>query len=194
MVDPISAWRRLRTGSQRPLMSVRGRQETRPEGHPVATVFRCADTDIASEMVFGQLGGSLIDVSTWGHVLDTGVLGTLEYSVENLQAPLIVVLGHHGCAAMDAAVRAWRNAEFPHGASRLAIEQALSSIVRRGSISDSAGELASAHVVLVGMSLLERSPAIARRVDAGRCGIVCATIDDAGMVRPHAIFGPRGPE
>lgn len=192
MSDPMSAWQRLRAGNELFFLPVRGRQTTLHEGPPVAAVFRCADTDVASEMVFGQGWGGLIDVSTWGHVVDTGVLATMEHAVGTLEVPLIVVLGHHDCSAMRAAMRAWQNAELPDGASRVAIEQALTSIVRRGSAADSVAEVGCAHVVSVGMSLLERSPVIARRVDAGKCGIVCATTDDEGRVRAYATVGALG--
>ena len=192
MSDPMNAWQRLRTGNELFYLPVRGPQETLHQGAPVAAVFRCADTDFASEMVFGQSWGSLVDVSTWGHVVDTGVLATLEYAVDVLEVPLIVVLGHHDCPAMRAALRAWQTAELPEGASRAVIEQALSSIVRRGSVAGTADEIGSSHVVSVGMSLLERSPALAERVDAGLCGIVCATTDDDGRVRPYATVGALG--
>ncbi|MCB0941299.1 MAG: carbonic anhydrase [Mycobacterium sp.] len=192
MSDPMSAWQRLRAGNELFFVPTHGRQQTLHQGAPVAAVFRCADTDVASEVVFGQSWGSLIDVSTWGHVVDTGVLGTLEHAVDSLDVPLIVVLGHHNCGAMRAAMRAWQNAELPDGASRLAVEQALSSIVRLGSAADSADEVSSAHVVSVGMSLLERSPVIAQRVDASRCGIVCATTDHDGRVQAYATVGALG--
>ncbi|HNA51543.1 MAG TPA: carbonic anhydrase [Mycobacterium sp.] len=192
MSDPMSAWQRLRAGNELFFVPTQGRQQTLHQGAPVAAVFRCADTDVASEVVFGQSWGSLIDVSTWGHVVDTGVLGTLEHAVDALDVPLIVVLGHHNCGAMRAAMRAWQNAELPDGASRLAVEQALSSIVRLGSAAGSADEVSSAHVVSVGMSLLERSPVIAQRVDAGRCGIVCATTDHDGRVRAYGTVGALG--
>ena len=42
------------------------------------------------------------------------------------------------------------------------------------------------------MSLLERSPVIAQRVDAGRCGIVCATTDHDGRVRAYGTVGALG--
>jgi carbonic anhydrase len=192
MSDPMNAWQRLRAGNELFFLPVRGRQQTLHQGPPVAAVFRCADTDVASEMVFGQSWGSLLDVSTWGHVVDTGVVATLEHAVETLEVPLIVVLGHRECSAMRAALRAWQHAELPDGASRMVVEQALSSIVRRGSAADSVDEISTAHVVSVGMSLLERSPLIARRVDAGKCGIVCATTDDEGRVQAYATVGALG--
>ena len=192
MSDPMSAWQRLRAGNELFYRPMRPQRENFHQGPPVAAVFRCADAEVASEVVFGQSWGSLLDLSTWGHVVDTGVLGTLEHAVESYEVPLIVVLGHHDCSAMRAALRAWDTAEIPDGASRLAVEQALTSIVRRGSAADSVDSVAAAHIVSVGMSLLEKSPVIARRVDAGLCGIVCAATDHNGRIQPYATVGALG--
>ena len=62
----MSAWQRLRAGNELFFVPTQGRQQTLHQGALVAAVFRCADTDVASEVVFGQSWGSLIDVSTWG--------------------------------------------------------------------------------------------------------------------------------
>ncbi|WP_328357720.1 carbonic anhydrase [Mycobacterium sp. NBC_00419] len=192
MSDPMSAWQRLRAGNELFFRPLRPQRQNFHDGPPVAAVFRCSDADVANEVVFGQSWGSLLDLSTWGHVVDTGVLGSLEHAVETFEVPLIVVLGHHNCSAMRAALRAWDTAEVPDGASRLAIEQALTSIVRRGSAADSVDAVAAAHIVSVGMSLLEKSPVIARRVDAGLCGIVCATTDHSGRIQAYATVGALG--
>ncbi|MCB0932312.1 MAG: carbonic anhydrase [Mycobacterium sp.] len=192
MSNPMSIWQQLRAGNEVPSIRKRARHKSVHQGAPVAAVFRCADTHLSSEMVFGQSQGALLDVSTWGHVVDTGVLATLEHAVDNLNTPLIVILGHQECTAMRAALRAWQNAELPNGASRLTIEQALSSILRLPTPATTAAELSSAHVVSVGMSLLEHSPLIAGRVDAGRCGIVCATTDHQGRISAHATVGALG--
>jgi carbonic anhydrase len=51
----------------------------------------------------------------------------------------------------------------------------------------------SSDLVETGLGLLERSPVIARRVDAGRCGIVCATTNsDDGRLRAYATVGAVG--
>lgn len=94
-------------------------------------VFRCADAGVSPEMVFGQKAGSLIDVSTWGHTVDSGVMGGIELAVDELDVPLIVVLGHHGCGAMREAMRAWNDVDLPKGDSRIMVEQTIGSIVRR---------------------------------------------------------------
>ena len=183
----------MRAGNERFFVPVRGHRGGLTGKPPAAAVFRCADAGLASEMVFGQSWGSLIDVSTWGHVVDSGVLAALEFATETLEAPLIVVLGHHDCHAMRSAVRAWTDADMPEGATRAAVEQTFGSIVHRGARADSVDDVAAAHIVDTGLALLERSPAIARRVDSGRCGIVCATTDGAdGRLRVYATVGAVG--
>jgi len=135
----------------------------------------------------------LIDVSTWGHVIDTGVLATLDYAVNGLEVPLIVVLGHQDCHAMRTAVRAWNEAVMPEGPTRAVVEHAIGSIVRRGVDAGSTEAVTSAHVVETGLALLERAPAIARRVDAGKCAIVCATTNSTdGSVAVHGTIGAVG--
>lgn len=191
--DPLVAWQRLRSGNERFFLPVRGSRSGVVDEQPVAAVFRCADTGVASETVFGQSWGSLIDVSTWGHVVDSAVLATLEYAVETREVPLIVVLGHQNCHAMVTAKRAWTDAEIPDGATRSVVEHAIGSIVRRGAAADSVETVTAAHIVETGLALLERSPVIARRVNAGQCAIVCATTDPAdGRIVVQATVGGVG--
>jgi carbonic anhydrase len=174
-------------------MPVRAHKGGMIDEQPIAAVFRCADTGVASETIFGQGWGSLIDISTWGHVVDSGVIATLEYAVETREVPLIVVLGHHDCHAMRTAMRAWTDATMPEGATRTVVEHAIGSIVRRGAAADSLEAVTSAHIVETGLALLERSPVIARRVDAGKCAIVCATTNPAdGNIVAHGTIGAVG--
>jgi carbonic anhydrase len=193
MSDPLIAWQRLRAGNER-VATTNGHQH--PElidERPTAVVLRCADAGSASAIIFGQSWGSVIDVSTWGHVIDTGVLATLEYAVATLEVPLIVVLGHHDCHAMRTAMRAWNDAALPEGATRVVVEHAIGSIVRRGAAADSIEAVTSAHIVETGLALLERSPVIARKVDAGQCGIVCVTTrSEGGRLRACATVGAVG--
>lgn len=68
----------------------------------------------------------------------------------------------------------------------------MASIVRRGIKADSA-EAVAAHIVETGLALLERSPAIARKVEAGRCAIVCgAAGSTSGQIRIYGTVGAVG--
>jgi len=189
--SPSATWRRLRTGNERFYAALHSRPEVATERQaPLAAVFRCADSHLASEAVFGQSRGSLVDISAWGHVVDTGVLAGLEYAVGTLKTPLIAVLGHPDCAAMHTALSAWKNVTFPEGAVRSVVEQAISSLTRLNATVGAADELSAAHVVQTGVTLLHKSPVIAKAVDSGQAAIVCLVSDrNDGRLRACATFG-----
>jgi carbonic anhydrase len=182
MSNPQTAWHRLRAGNRN--------SYGQPPDRPVAAVFRCSDARLPNEKVFGADCGPLIDVSIWGHAVDTSVLASLEYAVDTLEVPLVVVLGHDDCAVMHAALQAWDRAELPDGAMSAAVEHALSSVVRRGAPADSVTSVGTAHIVDTGLTLVQRSPVISRRVDDEKCGILCATYHDADrQLQVHATIG-----
>ena len=191
MSNPSSSWQRLQAGNQHFYAAMRAKRNTAASGRPpVAVVFRSADSNMASEVVFGQSWGSLIDISNWGHVIDAGVLATLEYAVGTLKTPLIVILGHSDSAAMQTALDAWNTAKFPEGASRAVVEQAISSLARKDAGINTADDLSAAHVAHVGVSLLHKSPVVAKAVDSGQCGIVCAVIDrEDGRIQVCGTIG-----
>lgn len=69
---------------------------------PWAAVVACSDSRVAPEVVFDAPLGDLFVVRTGGNVVDELVLGSLRFGVEVLGVPLIVVLGHYGCGAVEA--------------------------------------------------------------------------------------------
>jgi len=82
---------------------------------PWATVVSCADSRIAPELIFGGLGpGDLFVARNAGNLVDTGTIGTVEYGAAVLGSPLIVILGHGRCGAVQAACDVvTKNATFP---------------------------------------------------------------------------------
>lgn len=190
MSNPTSAWQSLQAGNQHFYNTLR-KQHAHANGRPpAAVVFRSSDSDVPSQVVFGQSWGSIIDISNWGHVIDTGVLATLEHAVDTLKTPLIVILGHSDSTAMQTALDAWNNATFPDGATRAVVEQAISSLARKDAGIDNADDLTAAHVAHVGVSLLHKSPLLAKAVDSGRCAIVCAVLDRTdGRVQACGTIG-----
>lgn len=83
--------------------------------HPFATVFSCADSRVPPEIVFDAGLGDLFVVRSAGQVLDHAILGTLEFAVEQIGTPVLVVLGHTGCGAVRATVQARRVCEAASG-------------------------------------------------------------------------------
>ncbi len=70
---------------------------------PIAIVLTCSDSRISPDIVFDQALGSLFIVKNAGNVLSDAALGSMEYAVNVLDVPLILVLGHYDCGAVTVA-------------------------------------------------------------------------------------------
>src|SRR3982750_354603 len=112
--NPVAAWKALKEGNERfvagkpehPSQSIEHRASLAEEQTPTAVVFGCADSRVAAEIIFDQGLGDMFVVRTAGHVIDSAVLGSIEYAVTVLDVPLIVVLGHDSCGAVKATLSA----------------------------------------------------------------------------------------
>lgn len=72
---------------------------------PFATIVGCSDSRVSSEILFDQGFGDLFVSRTAGQVMAQATYGTIEYAYIYLGTKLIVVLGHTGCGAVDAAIK-----------------------------------------------------------------------------------------
>src|SRR5208282_5893432 len=70
---------------------------------PKAIILSCSDSRVGPELLFDQTLGDIFVVRTAGNVADAVGLGSIEYAVEHLHSPLLVVLGHQKCGAVSAA-------------------------------------------------------------------------------------------
>ena len=111
-VSPAEALARLKAGNDR-YVSERHARHDDPSHlravlakgqQPFAVVLGCSDSRTAPEIIFDQQLGSLFVCRVAGNVTDPVVLGSIEYAVEHLHSPLIVVLGHSKCGAVTAAL------------------------------------------------------------------------------------------
>jgi carbonic anhydrase len=80
------------------------RRELAAGQKPGAIVLGCADSRVPPEIVFDHGLGDLFVVRVAGNTLDAATVASIEYALEHLGAPLIVVLGHHSCGAVRAAL------------------------------------------------------------------------------------------
>ena len=71
---------------------------------PFAIVLGCADSRVTPERIFDQAVGDLFVARVAGNVADASVVGSIEFGVGVLGAPLVVVLGHEQCGAVTAAL------------------------------------------------------------------------------------------
>lgn len=182
--NPLTAWKALREGNERfvagkpqhPSQSTDHRASLAAAQKPTAVVFGCGDSRVAAEILFDQGLGDMFVVRTAGHVIDSAVLGSIEYAVSVLEVPLVVVLGHDSCGAVKAALGALDDGEVPGGYVRDVVERVMPSILvgRRDGLSR-VDEFEARHVTETGKQLLSRSTAISEAVNAGKLAIVGLT-------------------
>lgn len=91
------------------------RQQVAKAQTPWATIVACSDSRVAPELLFGGLGvGELFVARNAGNMVDTATMGTIEYGAEHLGVPLVMVLGHQRCGAVEAACAVIeQHAKFP---------------------------------------------------------------------------------
>jgi carbonic anhydrase len=71
--------------------------------HPYAVILTCSDSRTPPEILFDQKLGDLFVIRNAGNIADSVSLGSIEYAVEHLKSPLVVVAGHSKCGAVIAA-------------------------------------------------------------------------------------------
>ncbi|MFD3684370.1 carbonic anhydrase [Nocardiopsis sp. NPDC058631] len=106
-------WRSF--GSAHPRQGSARRRELLEHQAPRVSVLSCADSRVPPELVFDQGLGDMFTTRSAGQVLDSSVLGTLVYGVDEFDTVLLVVLGHDSCGAVQAAIRAHRAGALPPG-------------------------------------------------------------------------------
>ena len=182
--SPAAAWTALKQGNERfaagrpehPSQSIEHRASLAVAQRPTAVLFGCADSRVAAEIIFDQGLGDMFVVRTAGHVIDSAVLGSIEYAVTVLDVPLIVVLGHDSCGAVKATLDALDKGQVPGGFVRDVVERVTPSIMlgRREGLTR-VDEFETRHVVETGNQLLSRSSAIADRVERNQLAIIGVT-------------------
>jgi carbonic anhydrase len=199
---PVAAWKSLKEGNERfvaghpehPNQSVKHRESLTKGQKPTAAVFGCGDSRVPAELIFDQGLGDIFVVRTAGQVIDSAVLGSLEFAVGALGVSVIVVLGHESCGAVKATIAAIDDAAVPGGYVRDLVERVAPSILlgRKEGLKKPA-EFEARHAVETAASLLGRSAALADAVAAGDLAIVGATYHLAdGKVVLHDVHGDIG--
>lgn len=70
--------------------------------NPKCIIVSCSDSRTSPEIVFDQGLGDIFSIRTAGNVMNNYEEGSIEYAVEHLHTPLIIVMGHQGCGAIQA--------------------------------------------------------------------------------------------
>ena len=82
---------------------------------PFAVILTCSDSRLAPELIFDQGLGDLFVVRVAGNIVDSALLGSIEYAVGHLRTPLVMVMGHESCGAVSATLESLRDRTQPQG-------------------------------------------------------------------------------
>lgn len=81
---------------------------------PFCAYVTCSDSRVPPELLFGRGLGELFIIRNAGNTVGTAAMGSIEYAVEVLKVPLVVIMGHESCGAVDAARKVVEeDARFP---------------------------------------------------------------------------------
>lgn len=128
VISPANALNRLLAGNERyfnnkplPADFTATRAALTAGQNPFASVLSCADSRISPELCFDAERGDLFVARVAGNFVTPEILASLEYGAAVLNSPLIMVLGHTSCGAINASIKAMKNDEdFPGHIQQLA--------------------------------------------------------------------------
>lgn len=112
--SPDDVLQKLKDGNQRfvknerinPNQDAATLKQTAEKGQfPYATIISCSDSRVPVEHIFDAGFGDLFVIRVAGNVVDIDEAGSIEYGVEHLHTPVLVVLGHTSCGAVTAVCR-----------------------------------------------------------------------------------------
>lgn len=140
---------------------------------PRVIVLACSDSRAPIEHVFNIGFGDAFVIRTAGHILDSAVMASLDYALENLNANLLVVMGHQSCGAVSAASEFLEGGELPTGLQRPIIEQvAVASMVAKRDGREDRADFERENTAQAVSQIISDIPAARALLDAGTLGIV----------------------
>ncbi|HEX9021722.1 MAG TPA: carbonic anhydrase [Nitrospirota bacterium] len=141
---------------------------------PSAVVLSCSDSRVPPEFIFDQGLGDIFVVRVAGNVADPVALGSIEYAVEHLNVPLIIVMGHDKCGAVSATVAGGK----PEGNIGSIVEKIAPAVGKAKASGKTGDELLDAAIIEnvrnVTAGLTRDSAVIKRLVEEKKLKIVAA--------------------
>ncbi|OPY69730.1 MAG: Carbonic anhydrase [Syntrophorhabdaceae bacterium PtaU1.Bin034] len=189
MADASDALQRLLDGNGRyvagrsthPNQGTERRAQVVSGQNPFAVILGCSDSRVPPEILFDQGIGDLFIIRVAGNIADPTVLGSIEYAVEHLSVPLVIVLGHAKCGAVQAAVKGG-TAEGHVQVLIKAIQPAVEKAAAENG-GDMVEKTVIENVSLVVSQIKSSPPILSKMVGDGRVKVVGARYDlESGRV------------
>ena len=192
-IPPSAALQRLMDGNARYVQNkidlkdfTAGRAARAAAQYPVAAILGCADSRVAPEFIFDQDPGELFVCRVAGNYMNVDILASLEYGVEVLGAPLVMVLGHTNCGAVKAVLQYEKDRKALPGHLQMLLDAVSPGVVEamRQGPTDELNRAIEANVRHNAQRLRQAHPVIAKAVEEKRVDVVSAVYELAtGQVR-----------
>ena len=160
--------------------------ETRDGQWPFATILSCIDSRTSAELIFDQGLGDIFSVRIAGNIVNTDILGSMEFACKVAGSKLIVVLGHSKCGAVKGACDHVEMGNLTELLSKIqpAVYQEKETTDDRTSKNSGFVEnVAEINVKRSVKNIIERSFVLEQMLEEGQIGIVGAMHDiESGKV------------
>ena len=183
-ITPRKALEILKEGNNRFVHNLKAHRDlleqvndTRDEQWPFATILSCIDSRTSAELIFDQGLGDVFSVRIAGNIVNTDILGSMEFACKVAGSKLIVVLGHSKCGAVKGACDHVEMGNLTELLSKIqpAVYQEKQTLTdRNASNSPFIENVAEINVKRNVKNIIERSFILEQMVENGEIGIVGA--------------------
>jgi carbonic anhydrase len=183
-VTPRMALEILQEGNNRFINNLKAQRDlleqvnaTRDGQWPFATILSCIDSRTSAELIFDQGLGDVFSVRIAGNIVNTDILGSMEFACKVAGSKIIVVLGHSKCGAVKGACDHVEMGNLTELLAKLqpAVYQEKETTTERTSKNDIFVEnVATINVKRSVKNIIERSFILEQMVESGQIGIVGA--------------------
>lgn len=205
---PKRALELLREGNERFVNNLKANRdllaqanETRNGQWPFATVLSCIDSRTSAELIFDQGLGDIFSIRIAGNIVNTDILGSMEFACKVAGSKLLVVLGHTSCGAVKGACDHVEIGNLTELLAKLqpAVYQersVLDPAQRHGKNRDFVENVARINVRRSVRAVIERSSILEQMVEEGKIGVIGGMHDlETGRVdfyEDTAVFDAEG--
>jgi carbonic anhydrase len=192
---PQMALEFLREGNRRFVNNLKANRDllqqanlTRDGQWPFATILSCIDSRTSAELIFDQGLGDIFSVRIAGNIVNTDILGSMEFACKVSGSKLIVVLGHTSCGAVKGACDHVEMGNLTELLAKLqpAVyqERTVKDIDQRNSKNTAFVEnVAHINVVRSVRSVVDRSYILEKMIEEEQIGVIGAMHDlESGVV------------
>jgi carbonic anhydrase len=144
---------------------------------PYATILSCSDSRVPVETIFDHGPGDIFVVRVAGNFVNDDGLASIEFAVQKLESTLVMVLGHSGCGAVEAAIASLGGQTFPGNIGRLAAAVAPAATAAKSQPGDWFTNAVAENVRANVAALTARSGILAEAATSGKI-LVCGAVYD----------------